>query len=78
MLPESHSLTAHTRISLAGLVGDTFLLSEDPPGTGMAASVRDYFTRTGFTPPAQHGCQGSSEQIVRRIIRLSFNEYSSP
>lgn len=50
VLPEAHPLAGRARIALAELANDTFLLPEDPPGTGLGASIQALFAETGFHP----------------------------
>lgn len=50
VLPDNHRLSGAERIPLSALVHDTLLHPEDPPGTGLAATVRQLLAEAKFTP----------------------------
>lgn len=49
-LPEAHPLSKTERIALTALAQDTLLQPEDPPGIGLAHTVRQLLAQARFTP----------------------------
>lgn len=49
-LPQAHPLSSQPRIALAALAQDTLLQPEDPPGIGLAHTLRQFMARARFTP----------------------------
>ena len=49
-LPADHRLAGESRVAMADLAEEPFIVLPDPPGVGLAHSLNDLAERAGFTP----------------------------